>query len=52
MRVVDGLITGLHEPQSTHLSMLAALAGFEHLSITYWEALKKGTYGTNSAICT
>ena len=40
MRVVDGLITGLHEPQSTHLSMLAALAGFELLSITYRE-LKK-----------
>ena len=39
---MDGLITGLHEPQSTHLSMLAALAGFEHLSITYREALKKG----------
>jgi S-adenosylmethionine:tRNA ribosyltransferase-isomerase len=41
MKVVDGLITGLHEPQSTHLSMLAALAGFAHLSITYQEALKQ-----------
>jgi S-adenosylmethionine:tRNA ribosyltransferase-isomerase len=26
-RVVDGLLTGLHEPQSTHLAMLTALAG-------------------------
>jgi S-adenosylmethionine:tRNA ribosyltransferase-isomerase len=41
MKLVDGLITGLHEPESTHLSMLAALAGFEHLSITYREALKQ-----------
>jgi S-adenosylmethionine:tRNA ribosyltransferase-isomerase len=42
MKVVDGLITGLHEPQSTHLAMLAALAGFEHISLTYQEALKAG----------
>ncbi len=27
MAVVDGLLTGLHEPRSTHLWMLAAFAG-------------------------
>ena len=42
MRVVDGLLTGLHEPQATHLSMLAALAGFEHIAMAYQEALKEG----------
>jgi S-adenosylmethionine:tRNA ribosyltransferase-isomerase len=39
---VDGLLTGLHEPQSTHLAMLEALAGRNHLRITYSEALRKG----------
>src|SRR5690606_16666984 len=27
LRAVDGLLTGLHEPRSTHLAMLSALAG-------------------------
>ncbi len=41
LRAVDGLITGLHEPRATHLAMLAALAGFEHLQLTYAAALHK-----------
>ncbi len=41
IRVVDGLITGLHEPQATHLAMLAALAGRDHLWVAYREALKE-----------
>lgn len=36
---LDGLLTGLHEPQATHLLMLAALASPEHLRCTYQEAL-------------
>jgi S-adenosylmethionine:tRNA ribosyltransferase-isomerase len=36
---VDGLLTGFHEPRSTHLAMLEALAGEEHLRLTYAEAL-------------
>lgn len=36
---LDGLLTGLHEPQATHLLMLAALANAEHLKRTYKEAL-------------
>jgi S-adenosylmethionine:tRNA ribosyltransferase-isomerase len=39
---VDGLLTGLHEPRSTHLAMLEALAGQAHLQHTYEEALREG----------
>ena len=31
VKVVDGLLTGLHEPRSSHLRMLAAFAGPELL---------------------
>jgi S-adenosylmethionine:tRNA ribosyltransferase-isomerase len=40
LRLVDGLLTGLHEPHSSHLMMLAALVGYEHLRRTYQAALK------------
>ena len=39
IRAVDGLLTGLHEPRASHLAMLEALAGREHLRLTYAEAL-------------
>lgn len=39
LRVVDGMITGLHEPRSTHLAMLEALAGPEHVDAAYRAAL-------------
>jgi S-adenosylmethionine:tRNA ribosyltransferase-isomerase len=53
IRSVDAMLTGLHEPRSTHLSMLEALAGSvsacplatpgtEHLEVAYSEALKRG----------
>jgi len=42
IRSVNGLLTGLHEPRATHLAMLEALAGLEHLQITYAEALRQG----------
>jgi S-adenosylmethionine:tRNA ribosyltransferase-isomerase len=42
IHVIDGLLTGLHEPRATHLAMLEALAGLEHLKITYGEALREG----------
>jgi S-adenosylmethionine:tRNA ribosyltransferase-isomerase len=53
VRSVDAMLTGLHEPRSTHLSMLEALtrsrsacplatAGREHLEVAYSEALKTG----------
>lgn len=39
VRAVDGLLTGLHEPRATHLAMLEAIAGREHLRIAYAAAL-------------
>ena len=39
---VNGLLTGFHEPRSTHLWMLAAFCGVEHLKRTYQEAIKNG----------
>ncbi|MEO5929491.1 MAG: S-adenosylmethionine:tRNA ribosyltransferase-isomerase [Candidatus Kapaibacterium sp.] len=41
-RVVNGLLTGLHEPRATHLAMLESLAGERHLRATYREALRAG----------
>jgi len=41
MRVVDGLLTGMHEPTATHLAMLQALAGLDHLQVTYEAALEE-----------
>lgn len=41
IRAVNGLLTGLHEPLSTHLAMLETLAGRAHLEITYAEALTR-----------
>ena len=41
LRAVNGLLTGLHEPLSTHLAMLETLAGRAHLETTYREALKE-----------
>jgi S-adenosylmethionine:tRNA ribosyltransferase-isomerase len=42
VRSVDAMLTGLHEPRSTHLWMLEAVAGREHLEVAYAEALDKG----------
>ncbi len=42
IRSVNAMLTGLHEPRSSHLAMLEALAGREHLRVTYGEALREG----------
>ena len=42
VRVVDGLLTGLHEPRSSHLRMLAAFAGTELLGRCYRAAIGAG----------
>ena len=42
LRAVDALLTGMHEPEATHLAMLEALAGESHVKIAYDEALRKG----------
>jgi S-adenosylmethionine:tRNA ribosyltransferase-isomerase len=42
LHAIDGLLTGLHEPKSSHLAMLQALAGVDHLRKTYREAIGHG----------
>jgi S-adenosylmethionine:tRNA ribosyltransferase-isomerase len=42
VRVVDGLLTGFHEPRASHLDMLAAIAGDPLLARCYDEALHTG----------
>jgi S-adenosylmethionine:tRNA ribosyltransferase-isomerase len=42
VRVVDGLLTGWHEPESSHLAMLEAVAGPELLAASYAAAVDGG----------
>ncbi|MEW2520718.1 S-adenosylmethionine:tRNA ribosyltransferase-isomerase [Actinacidiphila alni] len=42
VRAVDGLLTGLHEPEASHLLMLRALSGDRLLERVYAEALRGG----------
>jgi S-adenosylmethionine:tRNA ribosyltransferase-isomerase len=42
LRVVDGLITGWHEPEASHLELLEAAAGRATLERCYAEALRNG----------
>ena len=42
IRAVDALLTGLHEPRSSHLAMLEALVGREHVALAYDAALEGG----------
>ena len=44
IHAVDGMITGMHEPRASHLLMLEALAGRQHLAKTYPEAIKHEYY--------
>ncbi|MDQ1445496.1 MAG: S-adenosylmethionine:tRNA ribosyltransferase-isomerase [Acidimicrobiaceae bacterium] len=39
VRVVDGLLTGWHEPRASHLAMLEAIAGRPLLEVSYQAAL-------------
>jgi S-adenosylmethionine:tRNA ribosyltransferase-isomerase len=34
------MLTGLHEPRSSHLAMLEALAGRRHIALAYQAALR------------
>lgn len=44
MQIVDGLLTGFHEPRASHLSMLEALTGLKHLKIAYRAAIQAHYY--------
>ncbi len=41
VRVVNGVLTGLHEPRATHLAMLEAIAGRDAVARAYAEALQR-----------
>jgi S-adenosylmethionine:tRNA ribosyltransferase-isomerase len=41
-RMVNGLLTGLHDPSTSHLAMLYALAGPEMIRSAYAEAVREG----------
>lgn len=42
VRAVDAMLTGLHEPRSSHLSMLEAMSSRSVLEAAYREALREG----------
>ncbi|WP_020538036.1 S-adenosylmethionine:tRNA ribosyltransferase-isomerase [Lewinella cohaerens] len=44
MKIIDGLLTGFHEPEASHLYMLQALASKKHLRKAYEAAIQQGYY--------
>ncbi|HEU0296906.1 MAG TPA: S-adenosylmethionine:tRNA ribosyltransferase-isomerase, partial [Anaerolineales bacterium] len=42
LRSVSALLTGMHEPEASHLAILEALAGLSHIKVAYDEALRTG----------
>ena len=42
VRVIDGLLTGMHDPVTSHLAMLYAIAGQGLIQEAYQEALREG----------
>jgi S-adenosylmethionine:tRNA ribosyltransferase-isomerase len=42
LRAVDALLSGLHEPSSSHVSLLEALAGRDHVARAYQAAQEAG----------
>jgi S-adenosylmethionine:tRNA ribosyltransferase-isomerase len=41
-RIVNGLVTGWHDPEASHLALLEAVAGKELVRAAYLEAEKAG----------
>jgi S-adenosylmethionine:tRNA ribosyltransferase-isomerase len=41
VKVFQGILTGFHEPRSTHMAMLSALAPVDHLEKAYTEAINR-----------
>ena len=42
IRLVQGLLTGWHEPGSSHLDLLEAVAGSDLVEVSYREAIEHG----------
>ena len=44
MKVINGLLTGFHEPRASHLKMLQSIAGFDHIERAYDSALENNYF--------
>ncbi|MEL6971938.1 MAG: S-adenosylmethionine:tRNA ribosyltransferase-isomerase [Bacteroidota bacterium] len=44
MKIANGLLTGFHEPEASHLHMLQAVASKRHLRLAYQAALQEQYY--------
>lgn len=44
MKVADALLTGFHEPRASHLNMLQAIAGADHIERAYQAAIAANYY--------
>jgi S-adenosylmethionine:tRNA ribosyltransferase-isomerase len=42
LRAADAMLTGLHQPNASHLSVLTAFAGRDHIALAYQAALDNG----------
>jgi S-adenosylmethionine:tRNA ribosyltransferase-isomerase len=42
LRIMDGLLTGFHEPEASHLDLLSAFIRPDQLNCAYLEALERG----------
>ncbi|MGG3468944.1 S-adenosylmethionine:tRNA ribosyltransferase-isomerase [Neobacillus pocheonensis] len=42
LKITDGIITGMHEPEASHLDMLSAFVNQKDLFNSYQEAIKRG----------
>ncbi len=42
VRAIDGMLTGWHEPEASHLQMLEAVAGRQLIDVTYAAATEEG----------
>ena len=45
IRAVDGLVTGWHEPEASHLDLIEAVAGRQTLDRSYAAAVSLGYHG-------
>lgn len=41
VNIINGILTGFHEPRASHLDILAAVAGHAHIQLTYQVALRE-----------
>jgi S-adenosylmethionine:tRNA ribosyltransferase-isomerase len=41
LKIVNGLLTGLHEPEASHLDLLTAFISAEKIHKAYYEAVKR-----------